>query len=154
MENPKAVVTSHTVTIEAPASLVWQVLTDLSSYPEWNPFTVKVESDLTLGAPVDLYLPKPKPKQAGELMLQREYLKLIEPEQQLSWGMAMGHRWLLEARRDQYIEVIDEQRCRYYTTDSFKGLMTGLVMKSQGQWINDGFDAIASALKVRAEALT
>jgi len=151
MENPKAVVTSHTVTIEAPASVVWQVLIDLPSYSEWNPFTVKVESDLRLGEKVDLYLPKPK--QADELMMQREYLKLIEPEQQLSWGMAMGHRWLLEARRDQYIEVIDSRSCRYHTTDSFTGLLTGLVMKSQGQWIKDGFDAIATALKKRAETL-
>lgn len=153
MENPKAVVTSHTVTINAPASQVWQILTDLPSYPEWNPFTVKAESTLSLDAPIDLYLPKPKPKQPGELMLQREYIKLIDPERQLSWGVAMGHRWLLEARRDQYLESIDEQSCRYYTTDSFTGLLTNLVIKSQGVWIKDGFDAIATALKARAEAL-
>jgi len=151
MKNPKAVVSSETVTINAPAAVVWQVLTDLPSYPQWNPFTVKVESDLTLGNPVDLYLPKPG--KSGELMKQSEFVGTYEPEKSLAWGMTMKHRWVLQARRDQLIEAIDEKSCRYVTTDSFKGLLANTVIKKQGDWIKQGFDSVAFALKARAESL-
>jgi len=158
MKNPKAVVSSEKVIINAPVSLVWQVLTDLQNYPQWNLFTVKVESDLTLGSAVDLYLPKPKRESKSEakkdaLMCQREYLKVFAPQENLAWGMVMKHRWILEAQRDQRLEIIDANSCSYVTTDSFKGLLTGTVMKNQGQWIKDGFDSVAFALKARAEAL-
>lgn len=151
MNKPKAVVSSEKVIIGAPASLVWEVLIDLENYAQWNPYTVKVESDLTLGKKVDLYLPKPN--KDGELMMQREFLKIYEPERNLAWGMNMLHPWMLQAQRDQYIEAIDEHSCSYVTTDSFKGLLTDSVIKKHGDWIKQGFDSVALALKKRAESL-
>jgi hypothetical protein len=44
MPDSKFLVTSVTVQIDAPASLVWDVLVDLDNYPQWNPYTVKVAS--------------------------------------------------------------------------------------------------------------
>ena len=39
----------ETVYIDAPAEVVWQVLTDLPSYGEWNPFVSRCESTLVPG---------------------------------------------------------------------------------------------------------
>ncbi|MFC6521032.1 SRPBCC family protein [Undibacterium arcticum] len=44
MPDSKFLVTSVKVQINAPASLVWDVLVDLDNYPQWNPYTVKVAS--------------------------------------------------------------------------------------------------------------
>ncbi len=52
-------VRSVTVEIAAPAQVVWDVLLDYARYPEWNPYTVRVESSCRLGEPVDLWLPDP-----------------------------------------------------------------------------------------------
>jgi len=43
------------IEIDAPAEKVFDILTDLEAYPEWNPFTPWVESPLELGSPVHLY---------------------------------------------------------------------------------------------------
>ena len=70
MSKAKNIVTSKEVDIAAPAMVVWEVLTDLSRYREWNPFTVKVESTLKLNEPVDLYIPIPG--QPGQEMTVRK----------------------------------------------------------------------------------
>ena len=145
------IVTSIKVEINAPASLVWEVLVDLDSYPQWNPYTVRVASALDMGGSVDLYLPHPgKP---GETLHQREYLLAFAPGQLLSWGMKWLHPWVLGARRDQHLQSLGEARCSYYTTDSFRGVLTGSVMRQHGAWIKQGFDGVAHSLKQRAEAL-
>ncbi len=54
--DPATLVRSITVEIEAPASLVWEVLTELDKYPLWNPFCVAVKSTLEIGAPVEMTL--------------------------------------------------------------------------------------------------
>ncbi|MGA9101163.1 SRPBCC family protein, partial [Aeromicrobium sp.] len=53
------VVTSVTVEIAAPASFVWDVLVDYASYPEWNPYTIAVDTTLEIGERIDLTLPNP-----------------------------------------------------------------------------------------------
>ena len=40
--NPDALVTSIKVEIDAPASLVWDILIDMPKYGEWNPFSLNV----------------------------------------------------------------------------------------------------------------
>ena len=70
-------VRSVTVDIEAPQAFVWEVLLDYARYPEWNPYTVRVESTCVVGDPVDLYLPDPN--RPGELMHQREWVCLVDP---------------------------------------------------------------------------
>ena len=42
------------IEIDAPPDDVFDILTDLDRYAEWNPFTPRIDSTLELGAPVDM----------------------------------------------------------------------------------------------------
>lgn len=139
---------SVTVDINAPVSKVWEVLLDLDSYPEWNPFTVQIDADLSqLGSDVGLHVQmNPKKK-----IYQVEQLRVNDKEEQLSWGVTMVHPALLWAQRDQVLTMIDENTTRYVTVDVFKGLLVPLMMAFYGKDIKRGFDAIALALKARCE---
>jgi len=44
------------VEIDAPASLVWHVLTDVTNYNAWNPHCVRIDSTLRMGDPVAMTL--------------------------------------------------------------------------------------------------
>ncbi|MCU1590107.1 MAG: hypothetical protein JWP11_1363 [Frankiales bacterium] len=142
---------SVTVDIEAPQAFVWEVLLDYASYPVWNPYTVRVASTCLLGDPVDLYLPDPlKP---GTLMHQREWVCLVEPPARFAYEMHPTPELDVHARRDQYVEATGPDACRYWTADVFSGPLADLVMEHSGAWVKAGFDAVAVALKARAEAL-
>jgi hypothetical protein len=151
MSSQQNLVTSVKVEIDAPASLVWDVLTDLAQYPQWNPYTVKVESTLKMGEPVNLFLPNPAAP--GELLHVIEHLVAFDRPTLLSWEMIPSAGNPDAARRDQVVEATGEASCTYYSTDLFLGPTAPVVMATHGEWVRMGFDAVARSLKVRAESL-
>jgi uncharacterized protein YndB with AHSA1/START domain len=151
MSKARNIVTSIEVEIDAPASVVWEVLTDLPRYREWNPFTVQVESPLQVGDPVDLHIPIPG--QHGAEMVVREYVVAVEPNHLLSWEQRPSGDNKDAARRDQYIESLGPERSRYYTTDIFLGLNADRIMEQYGGWVKTSFDAVAAGVKQQAERL-
>lgn len=140
---------SEVVEIDAPIETVWQVLLDFDSYPEWNPFTKKVETDLVIGNPVNLHVKMPRRIN----MVQVEYVREVTEPNTLSWGMTMGAEFLLVALREQHLKPLGDNRCSYHTTDAFDGLLTPVVKALFGGPIRDGFNAMAYALKRRAESV-
>ncbi len=144
------VITSVTVEIEAPASFVWDVLVDYARYPEWNPYTIAVETTLEIGDPIDLTLPNPDG--SDDTILNREYIRVVDPPHHLRYDTAEEYPGLL-GMRDQYIAELGPDRCSYRTTDTLTGELADLVLELNGDWIKAGFDAVALALKVRAEQL-
>ena len=145
------VVESVAVEIGAPQEFVWDVLLDYPRYSEWNPYTVRVESTCRLGDAVDLYLADLL--NPGEIMHTREWVCLVDPPRQFAYEMHPTPELDVHARRDQYVEETGPDACRYWTTDVFTGPLAALVMKHSGQWVKDGFDAVAHALKARTESL-
>ena len=140
-------VSSDSITIETPARRVWEILMDLERYGEWNPFTTRVDTSLEVGSPVDLYVT------LGPFKLkQPEQIQAVDPPSLLAWGMIMGARWLLVTRREQRLEALSDTRCCYTTTDGFTGFLTPVVVLLFGGLIRRGFNAMAWALKERAEA--
>ena len=150
MSKARNLVTSIEVDIDAPASLVWDVLTDLERYAQWNPFCPRIESTLKLGDPVHMQISVPGTSETNPVS---ESLVAFEPERLLSWEMRPTAENKDAARRDQYLEALGTARCRYVTTDIFLGVNADEIMKNHGGWVKAGFDAMALALKARAEAL-
>lgn len=138
---------SRVVEINASRERVWNILTDLKQYPQWNPFTYRVVTTLAIGDPVDLYV---RFRKRGEVT-QKEQVCIVQKPERLAWGMKMGARFILCAQRDQVLTALDDGHCTYQTWDAFSGLLTPLVMALFRQDIEDGFNAMAAALKVRAE---
>lgn len=144
-------VRSEVVTIDAPASLVWAVLTDMPNYGRWNPFCIAAQSTLEMGAPVDMTLANYT--MPGETARNVEYVCAHVPERLISWELPDNPAWPYPARRDQIIEADGLDRCRYWSTDAFLGPNGIHVMRFCGPWVKRAFDDTARALKARAEAL-
>jgi len=123
--DPEAVVVSETVSINAPASLVWEILLDMPKYGDWNPFCFE----------------------------NTEYVCHFEPEKQISWMLPHYDYWPYPARRDQFIKSTGPKSCEYYSTDEFRGPNGIHVMRFAGPWVKQAFDDTAHALKAHAEKL-
>lgn len=156
MKDPKTyydeanVVRSEIFEIDAPASVVWSILIDLDRYGEWNPFCVHARSTLKMGDPV--YMTLNDYTAPGRLASNVEYVCAFEPERRLSWEAYWTEAWPYAARRDQTIEPLGPDRCRYQSTDAFLGETGVHVMRFCGGWVKRAFDDSGRALKARAEA--
>jgi len=148
--DPAIVVSSDSVEIGAPASIVWEILTDLDRYGEWNPFCVSAKSTFEIGAPIAMSLMNYVTP--GSIMRHVEYICAYEPEKLLSWELFSTTQWPYPARRDQMIQSLGPARCRYRSTDAFTGDNGIHVMRFAGPWIARAFNDTARALKQRAEA--
>jgi hypothetical protein len=135
------------IEIDAPVEHVWEILVDLQSYPEWNPFTIKVESTLQPGDPVVLFV-KMAPMR---MIVQREQVSVCEPPHRLAWGLTMGLAFLLVTHREQLLIPKANGKTVYQTSDDFRGLLVPLVLWLYGDAIQKGFDSLARALKQHAE---
>lgn len=145
---------SSPVEINASAEAVWSVLIDLDSYGEWNPFTPKIESQLSVGSPVDLHVRLRERSSTGEkLYTRREWVTAVEKPRKLAWGTKVIFSFLLEAEKEQLITPIDEHSCSYETIDKFSGLLYPVIALLYRKRIERGFDETAAALKDRCERL-
>ena len=139
---------SVTVEIDAPQQFVWDVLVDFARYPEWNPYTVRVDTRLEVGADIVLHLPDPE--KPGEVMTTTEVIRVIDPPHHLQYDTADNLSGIF-AFRDQWVTDLGGGRSAYRTTDVFSGEHAQLAYDLQGEWVRQGFDAVANALKARAE---
>ena len=85
-------------------------------------------------------------------MKQEFVLETIEPPSVLAWRLPkIIHSKVFNAYRVQVVAPVDDNRCTYTTSDTFEGWLAGKIFRSQHQWIQNNFLALASALKARAE---
>lgn len=136
------------IEINAPKSLVWEVLLDFDSYHEWNPFTPKIECDFRVGNPVHLHVDM---KQNQKIRVQTETLLWVKEEESIAWGITKT--FPVKTERAQILSELEPNKTLYYTYDKFWGILVPIVMLGFQKDIQKGFDAVAQGLKKRAEEL-
>jgi len=148
-------------TIDAPADVIWLVMVDLASYPEWNPFILRVKrrggpqaavgDDILLrvrfgngrefDSPERIVAMRPPAKGAdGVVRARLEY-------EYYNWLHRCG---LIRGRRTQTLTQAPGESTVYETHERIHGLL-GFVISRRA--ITGGFRRHAAALKTRAEAM-
>lgn len=135
--------------IEAPVRVVWEVVTDLPRYGEWNPFQVSARSTLAPGDPIDMRV------QIFELFTQhqRETIFDCDPERTLAWGLSGGALGAVRSRRAHELEANGEASTRYRSHFELDGWLAPTTRRLLGSRLEAGFQAASLALKERAETL-
>lgn len=80
--------------IQAPAAVVFQLLTDAKGFPAWNSTVIKIDGEIALGQKIALTSTL-DPKRVFTLEV-----KAFEPGQRLVWGDAMGERHYTLSEKD------------------------------------------------------
>ncbi|MFI6652092.1 SRPBCC family protein [Streptomyces sp. NPDC050529] len=150
--NTQPVRLTASIEIEASSDEVWQVLTDLSAYPQWNPFltSTQVTSEggrLEEGATLRNVMHD----RTGDTVFTPEVLT-VEPGRELRWLGKMGPGWIADGEHRFVIEEIGDHRVRLTQSESFTGVAVPFF---EGQLRSDTlpqFRAMNEALARRAEA--
>ena len=133
--------------IQAPAEVIWEIVSDLGSWREWNPTYPEAEGQIRIGEVLSVTLTLPgQPPQA----LKAKVLEWV-PNEQLHWELRlMGG--LIKTLRYIEIEALTNQSCVVDNGEIFGGLMGPSLGKRMGGAVRRGFRAMNEALKDRAEA--
>ncbi|WP_433683524.1 SRPBCC family protein [Nocardia sp. CA-119907] len=138
-----------TVEIDAPAELVWQVITDLPRYGEWNPFCIEARSTLVPGEPIDMLvaLSGSGPRR------QREWMVSHTPGTEFSYSMKPVPLGTLHSLRSHKVTPLGPDRTRYESHFELSGWLHPLVIALLGKNLRRGFAGMTEGIQRRAESL-
>jgi uncharacterized protein YndB with AHSA1/START domain len=148
------------VSIDAPLDLVWAVMLDVDSYPEWNPFVVRAEcrNPPRVGDSIVLHVRWAN----GRGTRSPERISAVVPPQPepapgrrsavLSYDYAglPAKLGLVRGTRLQTLEQAADGPTTYHTVEEFSGPLVRLAGPAR---VEEGFARHAAALKARAESL-
>ena len=138
----------HTeISIQATPQRVWEILTDFSAYPAWNPFIPRISGPATVGSRLDVQLQPP----GGRGMRMRPTVLAAAPSQELRWLGHLGVPGLFDGEHEFRIEPVGKDRVRFVQEERFSGLLAPLVLRFVERGTRQGFEAMNQALKARAE---
>lgn len=142
-----AQVQTERILIKAPVEFVWDVLTDVEKYGEWNPFTPDARTDFRIGSPAHLRV-----RMGPARMPITETVSAFERPRLIAWTKTFGAPWLLVAVREQHLEPRDEGSCEYHNADRLRGVLAPLVSLCFGGYMSRGFTDVGEGLRRYAEA--
>jgi uncharacterized protein YndB with AHSA1/START domain len=143
------------IDIDAPPGRVFQIVTDLDRYPEWNRFTPRITlatKDLKVGAELDLDC------QMTETSLLRDEHEAILALEPARFAFCMGTsrtrgRPGIVSQRWQVCEPLDAgARTHFRNWEQFNGLISPLVWLLYAGKLSRAFERYCRDLKARAEA--
>ncbi len=138
----------HTeIDIDASPAAVWAVLTDLGSYSDWNPFVVSSQVTPAVGERLTNRIEPP----GGRAMTFRPTVTVVETERVFEWLGRPGVPGVFDGRHRFEIEPTPTGS-RFTQSEAFNGVLVRFMKKSLDTQTVKGFDAMNSALKIRAEA--
>ena len=136
------------VEIEAPESLIWDVLSDLESYGDWNPFLTSASGKIEEGARIELFIKPPRAR--GAYINPR--IVLVEEGKGFSWRNNMLFPGLFDTEHYFIIDPIDDNRCRFVQGEEVSGLLSIPILLLIGGATRRGMERMNEALKSFCEA--
>jgi demethylmenaquinone methyltransferase / 2-methoxy-6-polyprenyl-1,4-benzoquinol methylase len=136
------------IEVDAPPERVWEVLTDFSSYSEWNPFMFSVEGAASVGAHLRIAMQR----RGGMVLRFRARVVVADPPRELAWvGEGPRGHWpgLVRGERRVVIQPLPGERSRLLMRTTLSGGLSPLT-----RWLEryrEAFEEMELGLKARAE---
>jgi len=134
------------IKIQASAAKVWQILTDLDKWPDWNPFIYQAIGKAKLAEKVDITF-----RSGSKEMTLHCTVAKVEPNRVLCWKYNVLSPLLFQGEHSFTIEPEGEDMVRFIDRELFNGLLVPLQAKDIDTNSRRDFEAMDTALKNRAE---
>lgn len=134
---------SVTRTVNAKPEVIWELLTDASKYPDWNPAVLGIEGDISDGSRIKL-----KSIVNPNRVFKLNVSKVTPPDSMVWWdGMPLG---LFKGERTFKLSPRSDGTTEFSMKEVYSGLMAPLITKSIPD-MTESFDIFGDAVKAEAE---
>lgn len=135
------------IDIAASPARVWGILTDFPKHAEWNPFITAITGSLEVGSRLAIRVQPP----GGKGMRFTPVLLAADPERELRWKGRLLVPGLFDGEHFFRLEPV-ETGTRLHHGELFSGLFVAMTGQRSFDAIAEGFRAMNTALKSRAES--
>jgi hypothetical protein len=134
------------IEIRASAEKVWQVLTNLEKYHEWNPLLHQAVGKVQVGENVDVTF-----RTSSKEMTLHCTVAKVEPHRELCWKYHVILPVLFRGEHLFTIEPIDGRCVRFIDREIFRGMLVPLQAKDIDENSKPAMVAMDKALRERVE---
>lgn len=139
----------HTdIDINATPEVVWQVLTDLDRYPEWNPFITSSVGKPEVGNKLVNRMEPP----GGMAITFKPQVTVVERQKSFEWLGKLGFSGVFDGRHRFELEACPTGT-KVTHSESLDGILVRILRTSVDTKTKAGFEAMNVALKARAESV-
>lgn len=140
----------HTeIDIDAAPEVVWQVLTDLDGWADWNPFITSSVGTAEVGETLVNRMEPP----GGKAVTFKPEVTVVEDAKTFEWLGKLGFSGVFDGRHRFDLEATPTGT-KLTQSESLDGILVRVMRKSLDTNTHAGFEAMNAALKARAEAVT
>ena len=134
-------------TIDAPPDVVWDVLLEFDTYPEWNPFIRAIEGNPVEGERLTVDIQPPGSRSTTF----RPEVLFVEENRRLVWVGQLFVPYAFDGYHEFHLEPIEEgTKTMLLQRETFRGALVPILF--DGDRIERGFRGMNEAIKARAEA--
>ncbi len=135
------------IEIDAPIEVVWETLTDLAGYTDWNPYIVSSEGRAHVGERLVNRMEPP----GGSGMTFKPTITVAESPVALEWLGHLGVPGVFDGRHRFDLAPSDTGGTVLTQSEQFDGILVRFMRSSLDTKTVDGFEAMNAALKDRVE---
>ena len=135
--------------VQAPAEIVWEVISDFPTWKDWNPVHPRIEGEMRIGTSlvVDLV-----PVVDGPVTTLTPIVQDWVPFEQLHWRTSrLGG--FVTAIRYLEIESMGPTNATFSNGELFMGPLVRLVSREERRRLRAAYTRMGEAVKARAEAI-
>lgn len=130
------------ITINASRERIWKILTDYSSYHQWNPFIESITGNVIVGNQIVVKL---------QGMTFKPTVLTLTSNTELKW---LGHLWIKGLFDGEHTFKLTDNgngTTTFEHSERFSGILVKLFTKRLDRDTRNGFEQMNTALKLRAE---
>jgi hypothetical protein len=136
------------IEIQSSSERVWQVLTDLEHFSQWNPFIRSVKGELKVGSQLEILVQPP----SSSAMKFRPRILKVKPNREFRWLGNLLIPGLFDGEHIFIIDSLPDNKVRLRHSEQFKGILVPLLWKSLDTNTRQGFNEMNAALKKLVES--
>ena len=134
------------IEIDAPAAVVWSVLSDVQSYKTWAAFLVDIEGEINHGAEIKArFQLNPKKEKFNDIA----HIISVQDGVEFFWA-EKGPMGICDDHHFK-VEDLGDNQCRFVQTDALRQGMTWLLGGMLSRIYVKGYVSFNKALKAEAE---
>ena len=135
------------IEINAPVTLVWQVLTNFAGYQHWNPYVVKASGELKVGGRINAVLHQPR----RGLIPMHTTIVTLTPNAELHWVGRMGLPGTFTGNHHFLLQADGPDRTIFTQHEDYAGLLIPFLKDMLERDTLAGFVLMNEAIKREAE---